>query len=379
MSAALALAVSAQTLSPVDVEIRTAPTPVESGGRLHLAYELHITNFQSSDVTLTGVEVLNGAAPIASLRNEQLTNSLFRPGVAAPLPDPRVIAGGMRAVVYLWLTMERGAVPRILRHRFAFRGSSPGASGDETIVEGAPIVVHDQSPVVITPPFRNGTWAAANGPSNTSIHRRNFNRVDGKAWISQRFAFDWFKLGDKSKGEDQGKLVHDDPYKNENWYGYGTEVIAVADAVVSRIRDGIPENVPLSGKRATPITLDTINGNYVFLDLGQSRYALYAHLQPGIHLNVGNRVRRGQTLGLLGNSGNADSPHLHFHIVDGNSPLGAEGLPFVFTSYEVLGTPGDLGILTRDNGWTPQPGTAIDARTKEMPLENMVVRFLKGG
>jgi hypothetical protein len=38
------------------------------------------------------------------------------------------------------------------------------------------------------------------------------------------------------------------PKENENWYGYGTELLAVADAVVSSVKNDLPDNVPLSGK-----------------------------------------------------------------------------------------------------------------------------------
>jgi len=321
------------------------------------------------------VEILNGTSAIASYKDEDLIGRLFQVGVPGALTDKRIIGGGKRVVVYIWLTVEKGAVPSTLRHQFTFKAPTLDGSGQESYVAGAQIEVGKESPVVITPPFRSGTWSAGNGPSNTSIHRRNLNRVNGKARISQRFAFDWHKLGDKAKGEDEGKVVHDDPYKNENWYCYGEELLAVADAVVSAVKDGIPENVPLSGKRVVPITLETTAGNYVFLDLGDNRFALYAHLQTSIRVKVGDRVRRGQVLGLLGNSGNSDAPHLHFHIVDGNSPLGAEGVPFVFESYEVLEILKDYGIISRDNGWVPQPGAIIEKRKKEMPLENMIIRF----
>jgi len=366
---------TSSNFSPVDVEVPIAPTPVESGGKVHLVYELHITNFQSAELGLMRVEILNGTSPIASYKDEELISRLFHVGVSGDLPDKRIIGGGMRVVVYIWLTVEKVAVPSTLRHQFTFKVPKLDGSGQESYVEGVQIEVRKESPVVITPPFRSGTWAAGNGPSNTSIHRRSSNRVNGKARIPQRFAVDWLKLGDKAKGEDEGKLVHDDPKKNENWYDYGAEILAVADAVVFAVKDDIPENVPLSVKRAVPITLETAAGNYVLLDLRHNRFALYAHLQPGIRVKVGDRVNRGQVLGLLGNSGNSDSPHLHFHIVDGNSALGAEGLPFVFESYEVLGVVNDLGVLTRDNGWRPQPGATIEKRRKEMPVENMIIRF----
>jgi hypothetical protein len=50
--------------------------------------------------------------------------------------------------------------------------------------------------------------------------------------------------------------------------------------------------------------------------------AFYAHMRPGsLKVKVGDKVVTGQVLGVLGNSGNTDAPHLHFHVMDGPSPL----------------------------------------------------------
>jgi murein DD-endopeptidase len=362
--------------SPVDVRVPIPPTPVMSVGKAYLAYELIITNFQARDLTLTAVEVFNGVFMIADYRNEKLTNALYRPGIPRDPSDRRDIGPGMSAIAFIWLTMDPATIPSALHHRLTFRVLDPNGNGVDTIVESRQVEVRKDRPLVLPPPFEGGTWAAGNGASSTSIHRRAFTVIDGGMRMPQRFAVDWFKLGDRGRGEDDAKLVHDDPRKNENWYGYGAEVVAVASGIVSAIKDGIPDNVPLAKSRAVPITLETIAGNYVFLDLEDGHFALFAHLQPGsLRVKVGDKVRRGQILGRLGDSGNSDSPHLHFHIVDGNTPLGAEGLPFVFESYELLGVLKDLGVLTRDDGWRPQPSTAVEKCSKEMPLENMVIRF----
>lgn len=84
----------------------------------------------------------------------------------------------------------------------------------------------------------------------------------------------------------------------------------------------------------------------MILDIGNGRYALYAHLKPGsLAVSAGDHVARGQVLGELGQSGNSTAPHLHFHIMDrpSSSGLGAQGVPYVFESF--VGTaPGVLDV-----------------------------------
>jgi len=160
-------------------------------------------------------------------------------------------------------------------------------------------------------------------------HRRAFIPVNGRAQIAQRFAIDWARLNA------DGKTFTGDAKDNKNYRAYGSDALAVADGVVTEIKDGIPENVPGINSRAVPITLETIGGNHVVLDIGHGRYAFYAHLQPGsLKVKLGDHVKRGQVLGLVGNSGNSTEPHLHFHLSNGNSPLGSEGIPYALESFE---------------------------------------------
>jgi len=84
-------------------------------------------------------------------------------------------------------------------------------------------------------------------------------------------------------------------------------------------------------------------------------------------VKLGDKVRRGQVLGLVGNSGNSTEPHLHFHIENGSSPLGAEGLPYSLASFEVMGA---------GWGWKSADSKAqTEVHKNEMPLENEVVNF----
>jgi murein DD-endopeptidase MepM/ murein hydrolase activator NlpD len=48
----------------------------------------------------------------------------------------------------------------------------------------------------------------------------------------------------------------------------------------------------------------------VILALGKGRFAFYAHLKPGsLRVKRGDRVREGEVLALLGNSGSSTGPH----------------------------------------------------------------------
>jgi murein DD-endopeptidase MepM/ murein hydrolase activator NlpD len=367
--------VFAQKLSavPVDMEIPVAPTPVKADSKIHLLYELHVTNFRARNLELTRVEVLKDGAnnsPLASYEGAELSSRLARPGAPADLSDKRVIGGGMRAVIFLDISVDTQAdVPRALLHRLFFKADNPVEGNGDSLVEGARVIVRRIQPPVVSPPLRGEGWVALSGMSNTSLHRRTIVVVNGKARVAQRFATDWTRIGV------DGLVFRGDPAKNAAWYAYGAEVLAVADAVVADVKDGLPENDPTSDKKAVPINLETVGGNYIILDLGGGYYAFYAHLQPkSIRIKVGDHVNRGQVLALLGNSGNSDAPHLHFHLADGNSPLGAEGVPYVLQSFEMQGILPSKKLLV-EGGWKPQPGTKSDRRRSEIPIENAVVNF----
>jgi murein DD-endopeptidase MepM/ murein hydrolase activator NlpD len=205
-------------------------------------------------------------------------------------------------------------------------------------------------PAVLGPPLRGSNWLALNGPSNTSGHRRALAPFNGRLHISQRFAIDWVKV-------DNNATFSGEPKDNKAYFAYGNEILAVANATVSKTKDGVPENIP-GDSRAVPITAETIAGNYVVLDLGSGRFAFYGHLQPGsLRVKPGDNVRRGQVLGLVGNSGNSDEPHLHFQVGDSDSLLGSEGLPYVLASFEVLGP------------------VAPGSKSNALPLQNALVKF----
>lgn len=95
-------------------------------------------------------------------------------------------------------------------------------------------------------------------------------------------------------------------------------------------------------------------------------YAMFAHLKQGsIHVQLHQQVKSGEVLGELGDSGNTTAPHLHFQLMDGNSPLAAEGIPYVFEKFRFLG-------LGRDFEMDKHPD---EARSLSLPMDDTVLSF----
>jgi N-acyl-D-amino-acid deacylase len=315
--------------APVDVAVPKAPAPFRADGSTHLVYELNVTNLSADECAIDRLTVVAAdGRELLAYDGQSLADAVNRPGMPQLRGLAKLTVGaGQRAVVYVWASLQ-GDAPRSLEHRLDLK---IGEGRRAMTIEAARIGVAPAAKV-ISPPLVGDGWAAANGPSKSSGHRRGIIAVDSIARIPQRFATDWLQI------DADGRTYLGDPKDNKNYRAYGRDAIAVADAVVSAVKDGIPENVPGPASRAVPITLETVGGNHVILNLGDGVYAFYAHLQPAsIKVKVGDKVRRGQLLGLVGNSGNSTEPHLHFHISDANTPLGTEGLPFVYTAFEVQG------------------------------------------
>ena len=348
----------------LELRVPKPPTVATVEGGSFLAYELHVTNFMAQQITLKKLDVVTAGADhrvLLSLGDSALMRAVARPGMAPAGATERLkLAGGTRGVVFVWVPVDARSAPTAIHHRVTMEQGS-GDSVKTQELESVAVPVATEA-VVIGPPLRGGPWLAANGPANESGHRRALIPVAGAPSIAQRFAIDYVRM------LDDNKTFSGDQLKNESYPAEGVDALAVANGTVVAVKDSIPENVPGVNSRAVPITLETVGGNHVIIDIGAGKYAFYAHLKPGsIRVKKGDRVTRGQVVGLVGNSGNSTEPHLHFHISDGNSPLGSEGLPYRHDAFEIVGRCRTLTMGCERS--------APVARKSEMPLANVLIRF----
>lgn len=160
---------------------------------------------------------------------------------------------------------------------------------------------------------------------------------------AQRFAYDIVKVKDGKTHKADAKALAD-------YYCYGQPILAPADGIVVTATDSLPDQAV--GER------DPLHaaGNHVVIDHGNSEYSLLAHLQPhSLRVKQGQRVKRGDVLGLTGNSGNTSEPHLHVHLMNKPSMDDADGLPMPFDGYLLDGKVVEHGEPKRFQLVSPAP------------------------
>lgn len=133
-------------------------------------------------------------------------------------------------------------------------------------------------------------------------------------------------------------------HRPEDFASFGQPVLAVADATVVRVVDGVRDHRSRSSRPARVLSAvggavrelcgaRAVLGNHVVLDVGGGRYAVVAHLQRRSALvSAGDRVLPGQQVASCGSSGSATEPHLQLLLLDDPSPRVAAGLPFTLTT-----------------------------------------------
>jgi murein DD-endopeptidase MepM/ murein hydrolase activator NlpD len=344
----------------LDMSVPFVPTAVRFSGEPTLVYELHLTNFSRKPISLNRVSVENqDGALVAAYEGPRLLEILGQP--ASQISASATIASGARSIVYFNVRLPH---PRLQSVRYRVEAVIEGEPEPLTLLGGVTALDRTKLPR-LAPPLRGGPWAAIYDPSLQMGHRRVLYAVGGRARIPGRFAIDW------SKVDESGHISRGRTDRPNDIFGYGDEVLAVADALVAATRDGVAEPEKLSEARSVSIADAT--GNYISLNLGHDRFAFYEHLKPGLLVKPGDRVHAGQVIAALGFTGQTRSPHLHFHVSDANAPLEAEGRPYHLEGVEELGSFASLDAFDRHEPWLRQAGT-INAES-DMPKPQAVVRF----
>jgi hypothetical protein len=121
----------------------------------------------------------------------------------------------------------------------------------------------------------------------------------------------------------------------------GTPLKAVMDGVISKAQSG-------SGERSY--------GLYVEIQHSGGKSTLYAHMSK-INVKVGDQVKKGDIIGLSGNSGFSTGPHLHFELrINGNH---TDPSAYVGLAYGPGGTKANTSSMDEDGNSATRAGSSV--------------------
>ena len=375
--------------------VLTSPVPVKgSDGKVHIAYELVLTNTFRSEVDINTVEVRDAASKqvVLSLTGPELAAHMNPIGVERGGEGDPPIASSATSIVWLDVAVPSiDAVPETIDHRLVGTVQVGGHPQPfESIVTR--LSISREKPLVLGPPVAPGTWLASEGCCTNITHHRNGRvAINGVLSVPQRFALDFFRL------DDQHRAWIGDPTDLHSYLSYEKPAIAASDGIVVVASDGRGDQPPPHEPPPPPIA-DTV-GNHVIIKSNQhevdaahnalgdepdriNRYLLYGHLKKdSIAVRVGQRVHRGDLIGLIGNSGFSSTPHLHFQVLTTPTFFPTDSTPYVFDRFDLVGF--ETKRIWDDNlGLPPNNGTIPFAPALEpferqlvMPLDRDIVTF----
>lgn len=362
-------------LAPLVFQGLRPPIPFEaSDDKTHLAYQLTIQNGGPVPTKINEIDVLDGtdeASVIASFSGQPLTSQLAL--LASPIEPLTSATFDSSQAGAFWVDAVLDSpeeVPAELSHSITATPIGESFYDGKDTVTAAPLAVSSDEPVVLGAPLSGDSWIDMTGCcTGVPNHRHALFPVDGQLFASQEFAIDFMRLDSK------GRLFTGDPKDPASYEAYDAPVLAVSDATVVATSDGLPDQVPNDPE---PVPAEEADGNFVMLDLGDGRYANYAHLQRGtITVEPGDQVDAGQQIAKVGNTGQTGVPHLHFHVMDQPMLAEAVGLPYEFESFDVQGV-ADLEsvdkAVTTGSAAKVEP-TGAGPHENQLPLEMTVLDF----
>jgi len=332
------LAASADAQRTASVALSADPGRVclepRAGGQMNFDLVMH--NRTDRAITVSQLE-----ASVINTRGEMIEHRIVWQDAVTGLGPHRTLSAGQTGILFNPFTFRTASADTRIRYDVQFEGAAP-----------ASITIEPQSCATnarLTLPL-TGRILVYDGYDYLSHHRRQTYQLE-----PQLRAFgvidNWYRFGiDLIHTDAEGRLHRSDGSRIEDWYAWGQPVRAPGAGVVHAIRNDEPDNDIGTENRRTsrPLSEDEMNsdGNYVLIDHGEGEFSLLSHLKQGsVRVRPGERVRAGQLVGEVGNSGATPVPHLHYELrtSPGFGVRGVRTLPPYFHDLQIIG----LGRMPR--------------------------------
>lgn len=202
--------------------------------------------------------------------------------------DIKVVLDGQNKIIGLWFLPHTADIPIVEKHQ-----------------------------TELSLPFK-GKWLVFWGGDTKELNQHHDTP-------NQRFAFDFVAA------DEAGKTHKGDGAANEDYFAFGREIISPADGNVTDVINGVRDNVPGS------MNPYSVLGNAVIIRHRENEFSVLAHLKlDSIKVKVGDKVARGQLIGLCGNSGNSSEPHLHYHLQNTLIIQDGTGIKCLFQKVKII-------------------------------------------
>jgi murein DD-endopeptidase MepM/ murein hydrolase activator NlpD len=176
-------------------------------------------------------------------------------------------------------------------------------------------------PVSLAPAFGQN---CSNGYFDQNLEEESPTQRVGSARISRHLALDinlrWAKPADFTEilpflGNTHQLAEHEGiDFINSNQSVDQVSVRSAANGKVVYIRNGCPQSYPFE-RNTEKRGCGGDWGNHIVLFHSNGLFTRYAHLRPeSIQVQVGQKVRLGDEIAKMGNSGRSDTRHLHFEL-----------------------------------------------------------------
>lgn len=167
-------------------------------------------------------------------------------------------------------------------------------------------------------PF-NGFWFVGWGGDTEELNR---HRKAIKEAPNQKYAFD-FLIIDKKENTHKGKGKN-----NSDYYCFGKKILAPANGVVVEAVDGVRDN--------EPGVINDYGRNAILIKHRKDEISYFSHLKQGsVKVKSGDKVKKGQVIGLCGNSGRSTQPHFHYQLQDNEIMKDAKGIKCYFQNIKL--------------------------------------------
>ena len=222
--------------------------------------------------------------------------------------------------------------------RISARGNN--AEEERILAKGSLGVVQYKNKVKHSLPLE-GAWFMRGIPANGVLDHHRFG-------IPNEFGVDFCRVGPN------GEAFKNEGKKASDYYGFGEKVLASADGIVAAVNNSAVQRWtrfnPAEGESSQEFqerffsemkealkgnVQNWVGGNYVIIKHTEEEYSSYFHLkEKSVRVEVGEKVRRGQHIGDVGNTGDSFEVHLHFQVNDSADFANGRSLPFSFENIQ---------------------------------------------